>query len=130
MRGGPWIVAAGGYNGIPLDEVEVFSPRAEAWFRLPPLCHAVSAYSSVVMGHYLFLFGNYSNPSELVAYNLFTKKSEAFSLRYKAARHTAAVIVQGRIYVIGGRVTATSRPVNYIQVFAPTPEATRELNDP
>ena len=130
MRGGPWIVAAGGYDGIPLDKVEVFSPRSQAWFRLPPLCKAVSAYSAAVMGHYLFLFGNYANPSELVAYNLFTKKSEAFSLRYKAARHTAAAIVQGKIYVIGGRVSATSIPVNYIQVFAPTPEAARELSDP
>ncbi len=117
---GPFIVVPGGYNGIrELDVVEAFDPRTDAWIVLPKLCRPVSAHSLVFLGHFLFLFGNYEAPGELVAYDLVTKKSEAFTLQYTPARHTAAVVVNGRVYVIGGKVAKDADALDLIQVFAP-----------
>ena len=120
---GPFIVVPGGYNGIrELDVVEAFDPRTDAWIVLPKLCRPVSAHSLVFLGHFLFLFGNYEAPDELVAYDLVTKESETFTLQYKPARHTASVVVNGKIYVIGGKVAKDTEVLDDIQIFAPPPK--------
>ena len=115
---GGFIIVPGGYNGrVALDVVDVFNPRQGTWRSLPPLCRPMSAHSLVFLGHYLFLFGNYASPEELVAYDLFSKESASFTLEYKSARHTAAVVREGKIYVIGGKVYRSSEALDYIQVF-------------
>jgi len=78
-----------------------------------------------VSRHHLFLFGDYDSPERLLAYNLKTRQSETFTLGYTAARHTAAVVADGQIYVIGGRVDRATDPIRAIQVFALTKPATR-----
>lgn len=119
---GPFIVVPGGYNGTRArDEVEAYNPRENAWIILPALCRTSSAHATVFMGHYLFLFGNYEAPGELIAYDLRTKKSATFTLQYQPARHGAAVVLDGKIYVIGGRMTKYAEPLDRIQVFAPPP---------
>ena len=116
---GPYIVVPGGFDGNrALNEVEFFNPRDASWRSLPPLCRSTSAHSLIFLGHHLFLFGDYGAPAELLAYDLATRRSETFTLRYESARHTAAVVHQGRIYVIGGRVTRASGELNLIQVYA------------
>jgi len=117
---GPWIVVPGGFNGNALDLVQVFNPGLRAWFSLPPLLHPVSASAPVILGHYLFLFGNYTAPYEVVAYNFITRKSESYTLRYKPARSAAVVVVQGKIYVIGGKQNPDGSSSDSIQVFEPT----------
>lgn len=118
---GGFVVAAGGYNGArELDIVEVYDPRRDAWSNLPPLGATRSAHSMVFLGEYLFLFGDYGTPEELLAYNLRTKQSEVFQLGYTPQRHTAAVRHEDKIYVIGGRQNTHSRPSDLIQVFTPT----------
>jgi hypothetical protein len=113
------IVVAGGFDGDrALDAVEVFNPADKIWRILPPLHRGVSAHSLVFLGHYLFLFGDYLSPDELVAYDLIPKRSEAFTLDYKRARHTAAVLHEGKAYVIGGRAVRDTESVDYIQVYA------------
>lgn len=120
---GPFIVVPGGYNGTrALDAVEAYNPRENAWIILPALCRTSSAHATVFMGNYLFLFGNYEAPGELIAYDLRTKKSATFTLQYQPARHGAAVVLDGKIYVIGGRMTKLAEPLDRIQVFAPPPE--------
>ena len=115
---GGFIIVPGGYNGrVALDVVDVFNPRQGTWRNLPPLCHPVSAHSLAFLGHYLFLFGNYDSPEELIAYDLFSKESASFTLDYKSARHTAAVVHEGKIYVMGGKVYRSSEALDYIQVF-------------
>jgi hypothetical protein len=117
---GGFIVVAGGYDGrFEHTEVEAMNPRTGNWARVAPLCHPVSSQSVVFSGHSLFLFGSYKAPGELIAYDLLTKQSEVFTLQYRPARHTAAVMHQGRIYVIGGKEQPYSDPLDYIQVFMP-----------
>jgi hypothetical protein len=117
---GGFIVVSGGYDLTKSrDEVEVFNPRANTWRTIAKLCQPSSSHSLVFLDHYLFLFGSYDSPGELIAYDLMAKRSETFTLQYKPARHTAAVVHEGKIYVIGGKVSRVSGALNYIQVFAP-----------
>ena len=120
---GDVIVVPGGFDGRqPRDEVEVFNPADNLWRILPPLCRPTSAHSLVFLDHYLFLFGDYAFPGELVAYDLRAKLSEIFTLHYTPARHTAAVVHEGKIYVIGGRPYGVSDPLRSIQVFTLRPK--------
>jgi len=116
---GGLVVTAGGVNNEqPQTPVTVFSPAEKLWRILPPLHRGVSAHSLVFLGHYLFLFGDYLSPNELVAYDLVTKRSESFTLDYKPARHTAAVVYDGKAYVIGGRMQRDTASLDYVQVYA------------
>ena len=118
---GGFIVVSGGYNGqVASRAMNVFDPRDDTWRTITPLCRDTSAHSTVLFGHHLFLFGDYERPEQLLAYNLKTKQSETFTLGYTPARHTAAVVCDGRIFVIGGREDKNSEPLDLIQVFAPT----------
>ncbi len=116
---GPFIIVPGGYNYTEsLDVVEVHDLRTGKWHTVRPLCRPSSSHSVVVVDKFMFLFGDYNNPGELLAYDLFKETSETFTLGYTPARHTAAVVVDRKIYVIGGRTAAGDRPLDAIQVFA------------
>ena len=121
---GGFIVVAGGYNGfITSDAVYSFELRSGTWRTNTPLCRSMSAHSVAFLGSYLYLFGDYTAPELLLAYNLRTKASETFTLGYTPTRHTAVVVAEGRIYVIGGRADKKLAPLRAIQVFATTKTA-------
>lgn len=116
-----FIVVPGGYDGTKaVDTVEVLNVTEQVWRTLPPLAQPMSAHSLVYHGHFLFLFGNYDTPGDLLAYDLKTKTSEAFALGYAPARHSAAIEHQGKIYVVGGRSGVGGDTHDLIQVFIPT----------
>ncbi len=116
-----FILVPGGYrNRARVAQVEFFVPAENAWKRLPDLCKPVSACAVAFLGSHLFLFGNYSDEQEVVAYELRTRTSRVISPGFRPARHTAAVAHAGRIYVIGGLPPGGSQaPFDDIQVFAP-----------
>ena len=119
LTDGRVIVVPGGFDGRQARaEVEVFNPGDNLWRILPPLCRPTSANSSVFLDHYLFLFGDFATPGEWLAYDLKKKSSETFALQYTPARQTAAVVHEGKIYIIGGRASNISNPLRTIQVFA------------
>lgn len=121
---GGFVIVPGGYNGRrAITDVDVFNPRNQTWNTISPLTQGMSAHATAFLGSYLFLFGNYDTPEQLLAYNLKTKQSETFTLGYTAARHAAVVVHDRLIYVIGGREHVDSEPLNLIQVFAPTKTA-------
>jgi hypothetical protein len=116
---GPFIIVPGGYNGRgKLDAVNYFNTRDTTWRTLPPLCRPTSAASLAFLGHHLFLFGDFDAPDELLAYDLVSKHSETFTLQYKPARSTTAVVHKGKIYVIGGEIAPYPTALDLIQVFA------------
>jgi len=88
-----------------VTDVEVFNPREKIWRILPKLDQPVSMHSVVFLDHYLFLFDR----NRVTAYELNTKEAATYPLDYRAARFTAAVVNQGKIYVLGGSL-ATSDP--------------------
>jgi len=116
-----FILVPGGYRDkARVARVEFYVPGENAWKRLPDLCKPVSACSVAFLGSHLFLFGNYSDEKEVVAYDLRTRTSRVIHPDFRAARHTAAVAHAGRIYVIGGNLPGDTRvAIDDIQVFAP-----------
>lgn len=117
------IVVPGGYGGSsPLDTVFAFDPRTSRWTSLPPLGRPRSAHATAFLGKYLFLFGDYNHPEEILAYNLRDKTSAVFTLRYEASRHAAAVANTKRIFVFGGIPVLGAEPLDTIQVFELTPK--------
>ncbi len=130
---GPSIVLAGGsdparvhredaaqgldYNDQSLDQVVAFNPRDGIWRGQPPLHRGVSGHSLAFLGHYLFVFGARNAEKELIAYDLKTKGSESFTLGYKEASLSAAVVHDEKILVIGGK-DASDGATDYIQIFA------------
>ena len=118
------IVVAGGFDGDrPRHDVAVYNPGDKLWRVLPPLHRDVSSHSLVFLGHHLFLFGDYRSPSELVAYDLVTKRSEGFAFNFQKAWNPAALVHENKIYVVGGRVpsdaeSVDAKSVDYIQVYA------------
>lgn len=116
---GGFIVVTGGYDGdTPRNEVDAFDVRTRTWKTIAPMCGDRSAHASVFTDHYLFVFGDYEHPEELLAYDLKTKSSEIFTLGYTPSRNTGAVQGDdGRIYVVGGVFDRRTPPMKLIQVF-------------
>ena len=94
-----FILVPGGHRGTaPVANVELFVPRENLWRILPPLAQPLSMHSAVFAGHHVYLFGR----AGTVAYDLVAKASRYYPFEYAPARLTAAVLCQGRIYVLGG----------------------------
>lgn len=111
-------IAAGGYDGKQArDEVYAFSEAQRTWKELPALCQPASSSAAAHLGEYLFFFGSYDDPEDIVIYNLVTKNSESFRLGYTPARSAAAIATDRFIYVVGGKVSKEARPNNHIQIF-------------
>lgn len=112
------IIAAGGYDGQQAsDSIFAFTEATRSWKELPRLCQPVSSSAAAHLGNYLFFFGSYDSPDEIIIYNLLTKTSEALRLGYTPARSAAAIATERRIYVVGGKETKDARPNNQIQIF-------------
>lgn len=127
---GTGIIVAGGFNGSsPQDKVFAFDPKTSGWSSLPSLARPRSAHATVSLGKYLFLFGDYNGPGEILAYNLKDKRSAIYTLRYEASRHAAAVANAKKIFVIGGIPYLGAEALDKIQVFQLTPtEGTTSMN--
>ena len=113
------MVPGGSLHGSSVAKVEFFIPAQSAWMSLPDLAKPMGAGSVAFLGSNLFLFGNFGAESQVLAYDLRTRKSRVIKPGFKPARHTAAVVSGGRIYVIGGNVNPEGESLTDIQVFAP-----------
>lgn len=100
---GGFIIVPGGRSARrDLAAVEAFDPREKVWRVLPPLHATTSANSLVFAGHHLFLLGG----RELMAYDLVAKASVPGGFGQQVARHSSAVRLGDKIYVIGGRASS------------------------
>ena len=115
---GSMFVVPGGFRGSSArKEVEFFVPQENAWKTLPALSRTISAHSVALLDKYLFLFGDYAALDLVLAYDLTTRQTHTLRVDFKGARHTAAAVLDGRIYVIGGNATTDGPPSKLIQVF-------------
>ena len=109
------ILVPGGHRGAAaVTNVEVFVPRENLWRILPPLAQPLSMHSAVFAGHHVFLFGR----AGTVAYDLVAKTSRYYPFDYAPARLTAAVLCQGRIYVLGGSRASDDPTEDYTDLNA------------
>lgn len=122
---GNCVIVAGGFRGgREVADVEAFFPDENGWRVLPKLLKPVSGSSLAFADHFLLLFSG----SELTAYELRSRHSESFRLGYQAPREIATVVLNGRLYVIGGtdgnRTTDDSMAA-FFQAAPPPPSAPR-----
>jgi N-acetylneuraminic acid mutarotase len=101
-----FIVAGGSSSSGKLTEVEMFVPAEWGWKRLPPLSTPTSNHAMAQLGNWLFLFGDREDPSQVLAYDLRTRKTTSVKVDFLPARNAAAVRVGDRIYVVGGESSA------------------------
>lgn len=121
---GEFILVVGGYRSREaVAEVEMFVPRENRWKSLPALDRPVSAHALALLDDRLYLFGNYSDQSSTLAYNLRTRKTESVSAGFEGRRHSCAAVVGERIYVIGGNTgPEAGTELDRIEVFARNPD--------
>ena len=120
---GGFIVVPGGFRANRSDDtVEVLDPQDNTWRGLPPLSRKISAHSVAFLDRYLFLFGDYARLDSVLAYDLGKKASLEVTTNFKGVRHTAAVVLQNTIYIIGG-VSSDGTESDLIQAFALEPTA-------
>lgn len=118
-----FVVVIGGYNGhAPVDTVEIFRPRDQVWLRLPPVAEKISPSASVWLGSYILFFGNQQARTRQFAYDLRTKRLAPYPLPLPDSGFAAALVHEGKLYVVGGGNLRLHDAVNGIQVFVPQPE--------
>lgn len=115
---GDFIVMAGGFDGrTARREVEAFNTKTKTWHVQAPLEKDISAHCLVFYRKHLLAFGDYAQTNVITSYNLATKTTEQFELKYTPARHATAVGIGDKIYIFGGRIGRQSPGMNLIQVF-------------
>lgn len=112
------VCAVGGYDGVEVySRVDCFDPEQQTWSRLPDTPMPVSAHSVVVHNDTLYVFGDYTNLAQVMTYDFAEQTWALVDIGYQASRHNAAVVVDDKIYVIGGNVEGSGRALDTIQVF-------------
>jgi N-acetylneuraminic acid mutarotase len=115
---GDRMIVPGGFDGAkPLTTVEAYLPAQNKWQTLAPLSRAISAHSLVKLDHYLFLFGDYTDLSLILAYDADSQQTLPVTAKFEGYRHTAAVVQDRKIYVVGGNNNTAGGATDLIQVF-------------
>jgi N-acetylneuraminic acid mutarotase len=113
------LIVPGGFSGkAALSVVESFDPKKNAWKGLPPLARPISAHSVVALDKYLVFFADYVDVSLVLAYDLGAYQTLPVTAKFEGYRHTAAVVSDGRIFVIGGNNDTAGHASDLIQVFS------------
>ena len=109
------IYILGGYNGKAMSSVMVFDTKTMQWERLKDLPYPLSAYSAVSDGKFIYLFGDYNRMETIHRYEPGTQKFFLLAEKITARRHTAAVIVNKYVYVIGGNQNSSGMALKLIE---------------
>lgn len=115
---GRQIVFAGGFDGaFASDAVYCYKVDANEWVSLRRLAAPQSATAVAVMDRTLLLFGNYSRPEDVTAYDLVDQMSFDLDVDYVRARFAAAVSVGDRVMVVGGAADGSRTALGLVQVY-------------
>ena len=107
----------GGYDGSAMSSVMVFDTQTSEWERGKDLPYPLSAYSAVMDGAAIYLFGDYERMTAIHRYEPETGALYLLDLRITPRRHTAAVVIDGRALVIGGNQTSAGKALTLIEAF-------------
>ncbi len=115
---GQRLYAIGGYNGSAMRSVLVFDTESGAWERREDLPYPLSAFSAVSDDTAIYLFGDYQRMSAVHKYDPLTGSLDLLDLEITPRRHSDAVLVAGRVLVIGGNQTRSGLATRIIESFA------------
>ncbi|MCG7533198.1 hypothetical protein MHM98_17860 [Psychrobium sp. MM17-31] len=115
---GDYVYLVGGYNGKQsLNTFERYNTKLNRWQTLPNMPYRISAHSLALSGDKLYVFGNYLDTTATYSFDFKTKQWAKANLDYVPARHTAATMMDGTIYVSGGTADVRGPNLDNIQVF-------------
>lgn len=115
---GDRIYAIGGYDGgNALRSVQVYDTNTRSWSLGPQLPYSLSAFSLVVLGPYVIMFGDYERMSAIHRYDTESGELTLLERQLTPRRHSAAVKLDDRVFVIGGNQASPAPGLGVIEVF-------------
>ncbi|MEM9291686.1 MAG: prolyl oligopeptidase family serine peptidase [Acidobacteriota bacterium] len=111
------IYAIGGYNGEAMRSVLMFDTESETWERLEDLPYPLSAFSAVSDSTAIYLFGDYERTGSVHRLDPVTGSLDLLDVEITPRRHSDAVIVDGRVLVIGGNQQSQGLATRVIEAF-------------
>ena len=99
------IYVVGGYNGRPLDNIEIYDIENETWEELEDSPVSISAYSCLVKDDLIYFFGDYEELNMVLIFNPENKEWINIESNVKGCRHNASVTCNDEIFIVGGIVT-------------------------
>ena len=111
------LYALGGYDGTAMSSVMVFDTETAQWERGKDLPYPLSAYSAVTDGAAIYLFGDYRRMTVVHRYEPEAGDLYLLDLQITPRRHSAAVVIDGRVLVIGGNQASVGMSLTLIEAF-------------
>jgi N-acetylneuraminic acid mutarotase len=125
------IYVTGGAGSVvdwtPTDTLWVLRPRADAWVELAPMPDARLGHRMVVLGRTLYVVGGIGDANAGVAPTMtlvYDPVPDAWSLRAPLELnrdHLAVVVVDGRIWALGGRAGGSNHAL--VDIYDPASDA-------
>lgn len=115
LSDGTVLVAGGMNNGTALDSAEVYDPNTRAWTRIAPMSQARMRHAAVLTDRGLMVMGGFRGKVQqwpsLRSVEIYDFAHHAWrtahSLLYARREHSAAVLGDGSVLVIGGESADT-----------------------
>ena len=119
IEGNGMIYVPGGYDGTSaVRDFHAYDPANDQWTELPSLPAKLSAHHGAVSKGKLYVFGDYDILDRTAVFDKKTGKWELVDLDYKPVRHHGAAVAGGKIWVIGGNVSASAPFYDYVQSYS------------
>jgi N-acetylneuraminic acid mutarotase len=131
----------GGMNWVPIDNAWEYNPVADTWRALPPVPTPRVSPVAALVGNKIYVLGGASvHPGQKLVdisraggaphravptnevFDLTTQKWETRSPMPTARDHAAVGVVNGKVYVLGGRVgsvNVTASPTDVVEEYDP-----------
>lgn len=114
---GKKLYTIGGYNGQSMHSVMVYDVEKATWQRHKDLPFGLSAYSAVVDGTDIYIFGDYEQMSKVHRYDTQTGDLYLLDAQITPRRHTAAVLVGEQVLVMGGNQTSSGKALSLVEAL-------------
>ncbi len=99
----------GGFNGTPSRLVNVYDLNKNLWTEQYTMPVGISGHSLAVSGHKIFIAGGSNNQTFLAYFDTDTNTLHQLSSNMIPRRQAAAEIYNGKLYIIGGSTTSSTK---------------------
>ncbi len=111
------IYVIGGYNGSVLSRIDTYDIQTNTWQHLLNMPVGISAHSTAVFGHKIWIIGDYQDLTHIGYYDIdLNEYVDCVSQNMIGRRHFGAEVVNNNLYIMGGNQTPhSSSALNSLQ---------------
>ena len=124
LDGAVFVSGGGSPAGQPTDTLWMLPAGGDAWRPLPPLPEPRYAHRMVAVEDLLFVVGGIGPSGAVLVYDPVEEAWHAAAKLPDTRDHLAAVVVDGEIWAIGGRVDG--RAVSRVDIYDPANDSWRD----